>query len=106
MTLITLIVVVTSLAGRVEVGNLNASHLSGLGLTYLRADRSAGLSRVIVDRSIAIAYFHGAHSGKTVLIALRIVASVLLRHGVTEPVLVSVSINEFFSTDIGTLHHR
>jgi hypothetical protein len=39
---------------------------------------------------------------------LWIVASVLLRHGVTEPVLglVSVSINEVFSTGIGTLHHR
>jgi len=100
---IILIVVLASLAGGVEVRNLNASHLSGLLLTNLGADRTGGLSCVVVNRSSAGSHFLGAHS---CLIIFRVMAGVLLlRHGLAESVRpVSVTI-ELVDVGFGTLHH-
>ena len=107
MCIILIVVVLASLAGGVEVRNLNSSHLSGLLLTYFGADRASSLSCVIVNRSRASSHvLAGAHIWKTFIVALRVVAGVLLRHGVTESVrCVSIHILELFDVGIGTLHH-
>lgn len=68
-----------SLARRVEVRNLNATHLSGLGLPNLRST-DGGRSNLVVNGSRACSNLRGTHVG--------VVASVLglVGHGVREAV--------------------
>jgi len=74
-------VVSVSLARRVEVRNLNATHLSGLGLPNLRST-NGGRSNLFVNGSRACSHLRGTHVG----VVTSVLGLVLVGHGVREAV--------------------